>query len=1014
MKLRPKMGLILGGTIAALVFCSYLIARYYVVTGFERLEFHEIQQDIERALGAFATEFREIRTIARENAYWDGTYVFLRNPAPGFLEGAFPTESFSAERIHLLAYVNLQGKIVALRLRTGHAVENPAGRPDVTKEMVRLAALVKGQDSPRIWSGVVTLSDGPMLVAIAPVLRSTLQGPSRGALICGRRLDAEEVSLLSKSTKMELSIFTKGFPVPSDVKAVELAFPTSTLAAVFPENEIGAASSSPTIAPVLIRSLSNERIGGYSQLFDVEGHPNIVVRVTKPRQIHAQAQTAQDCLIGITLLGGTIIGLIALVLLEKTVVARVIRLSQDGAVIGKSGDFSKRLLTSGNDELTGLATSINSSLAVLEHLNESQQQTEVALRSAKEYAEKLVQTAHAIVVGLDTEGNIIVWNEAAEKITGYSRAELENRNWLDVIIPKDRYPEIWEEFRCLRGGDQTRTFESPIITKSGDERYIVWHNSQLREHGQLVGTISFGIDISARKQAEEELRQSKETFDTAFRFSPEGMIILTLAEGRCIEVNDAYLRIMEYGRAEVIGKTGIELGIWVNPKERSLLLQQLQAHQPVREAQVALRAKSGKIRKVRISANAIRLQGKPCLLAIARDTTEQELLEQQLRHAQKMEVVTQFAGGMAHDFNNILTGILGNIELLLKEIKHDAKARKMLEVTLHAALQGRSLTQQLLTISRRQVIQSVSVDLNASVRELIEMLRHLVGENVEIAAVLAEDLGTVEADPGSMSHIIMNLVLNARDAMPWGGRITIETRTVGIAPADHLPSTSKETYVMLSVTDTGVGMDETTRARIFEPFFTTKPAGKGTGLGLCTVLSILQHHGGHIAVDSKSGKGTTVKVYLPCSAETAETAPAKDLQDNLATGSETILVVEDNGVAREITVQFLAEGGYRALAARDGSEAMAISKRHRGEIHLLLTDVVMPGMSGPELAQMLVRSCPRMRILYMSGYSDVHMFTEGRLSKGRALILKPFLQNELMNKVRDVLDGTHKRRVASP
>jgi len=1013
MKLRPKMGLILGGTIAALVFCSYLIARYYVVTGFERLEFHESQQDVERALGAFATEFREIRTIARENAFWDGTYAFLRNPAPGFLEGAFPTESFFAERINLLAYVNLRGEIVALRLRTGHTVENPAGRPDVTKEMVRLAALVKGQDSPRVWSGVVTLSDGPMLVAIAPVLRSTLQGPSRGALICGRRLDAEEVSLLSKSTKMELSVFPKGFPVPSDVKAVELAFPTSTLAAAFPENEIGAASSSLAIAPVLIRSLSNEQIGGYSSLFDVEGHPNIVVRVTEPRQIHAQAQAAQVCLIGITLLGGTIIGLIALVLLEKTVVARVIRLSQDGTVIGNSGDFSKRLLTSGNDELTGLATSINSSLAVLEHLNESQQQTEVALRSAKEYAEKLVQTAHAIVVGLDTEGNIIVWNEAAEKITGYSQSELENRNWLDVVIPKDRDPEIREEFRLLRAGDPARTFESPIITKSGDERYIAWHNSQLREHGQVVGTISFGIDISARKQAEEKLRQAKETFDTAFRFSPEGMMIITLAEGRYIEVNDAYLCMMEYERGEVIGKTGIELGIWVNPKERSLLLQQLQAHQPVREAQVAFRAKSGKIRKLRTSANAIQLQGQPCLLAIVRDTTEQELLEQQLRHAQKMEVVTQFAGGMAHDFNNILTGILGNIELLLKEIKHGAKARKMLEATLHAALQGRSLTQQLLTISRRHVVQSVPVDLNATVRELIEMLRHVVGESIEIATVLAEDLGTVEADPGSMSQIIMNLVLNARDAMPWGGCISIETRTVNIAPADHLPSTSEETYVMLSVTDTGVGMDEATRARIFEPFFTTKPAGKGTGLGLCTVLSILQRHGGHIAVDSKPGEGTTVRICLPCSVETAETAPAKDLQDNLATGSETILVVEDNGVAREVTAQFLAQGGYRVLAARDGSEALAISKRHRGEIHLLLTDVVMPGMSGPELAQMLARSCPRMRILYMSGYSDVHMFTEGRLNRGTALILKPFLQNELMAKVRGALGGAHKHSVAS-
>ena len=385
---------------------------------------------------------------------------------------------------------------------------------------------------------------------------------------------------------------------------------------------------------------------------------------------------------------------------------------------------------------------------------------------------------------------------------------------------------------------------------------------------------------------------------------------------------------------------------------------------------------------------------------------ERKRAEDTLRQFQKLDAIGRLAGGMAHDFNNHLGIIIGYSERLLERLGSNDPLRKNAGMIKEAALRAASLTRQLLAFSRRQVFESRVLDLNAVVSELGNMLRPLIGEDIELVTSLNPALGKVRADPAQIDQIIMNLAVNARDAMPQGGRLTIETTNVELDES----YTSKHVtvqpgpYVMLAVSDTGIGMDKETQARIFEPFFTTKEKGKGTGLGLAMVYGIVKQSGGYIWAYSEPGQGTTFKIYLPRVEAGIREAEAERASPSASKGEETVLVVEDEGMLRELSCEFLQSGGYTVLEAGNGAEAIEISKRHQGPIHLLMTDVVMPGMSGRELAQRLPDHRPGMKVLYVSGYTDDTVLRNGLLEPGTAFLQKPFTRDSLVHKVRDVLD----------
>ena len=523
-------------------------------------------------------------------------------------------------------------------------------------------------------------------------------------------------------------------------------------------------------------------------------------------------------------------------------------------------------------------------------------------------------------------------------------------------------------------------------------------------------------EIVRRNRVEQDLRQAEALFSKAFRSSPQPFTIATLYDGRFIEVNDAYLKMVGYERDELIGKTAADLQLWTDPTARSALVAKVLARGSTNEERVSYRTKSGSLLDLRISAEVIQLRGQPCLLVLSRDVTEQVLIDERMRQAQKMEALGRLAGGVAHDFNNLLGIIIGYSELLAKDMPVNALSGPRLEAIRTAAERAASLASQLLAFSRKQVLLPTVADLNSLVSETHEMLLRLIGENIHITTVLEPQLGFVKADPSQIVQVIINLSINARDAMPAGGELVIETANVdwSTGTVSRGISAPPGQYVMLSVRDTGTGMTTETQAQIFEPFFTTKPPGRGTGLGLATVSGIVEQSGGHLLVDSELGSGTTFKILLPRVYEDATSTPSQeDLSEGPVTG--TVLLVEDEVGIRELIREYLATRGYTVLSAGSGREALDIAKEFQGTIDLLITDVIMSQMNGPTLAHAVQEQRAALKVLYMSGYTGDKLREAAISNSEITFIQKPFLLKDLGDKIRIVLGrNVTMRPVPSP
>ncbi|MBZ5657384.1 MAG: response regulator [Acidobacteriia bacterium] len=542
------------------------------------------------------------------------------------------------------------------------------------------------------------------------------------------------------------------------------------------------------------------------------------------------------------------------------------------------------------------------------------------------------------------------------------------------------------------------------------------NSSEMHRFRMLAALVSFALvalAVFAKEQlasrealdtVSSDLRLAEERFHKAFDSSPEGITITSPSDGRYIEVNDAYLRMIGYTRSELLGRTALELDVWADPAVRARVVDELQQKQSLRGVPATFRAKSGQAREVEISLELIQLEGETCMLSITRDVTQHRLLEQQFRQAQKMEAVGQLAGGVAHDFNNLLAVILGCSDLLAKYEGADPVVSKRLKVIRSACERGAALTSQLLAFSRRQILQPRVLDLNTIVSDTAKMLERVLGEDIEQELILEPTLGRVKVDPGQMAQVIINLAVNARDAMPQGGRLTLQTANMAFEESTLHPGVllSPGPYVILSVRDTGVGMDEETRAHVFDPFFTTKPAGEGTGLGLATVLGIVEQSGGYIFVCSEPGQGTTFAVYLPSVDEPVESTTLGMPAADVTRGSETVLLVEDDRALRDLVRGFLQEAGYTVLPAPNGVDALRVAEQHVGTIDLLLTDVIMPQLNGPELAQALAQSRPATQVLYMSGYT-YDKIRHTAIGAGVNIIQKPFRLEELAQKMRQLL-----------
>jgi len=514
-------------------------------------------------------------------------------------------------------------------------------------------------------------------------------------------------------------------------------------------------------------------------------------------------------------------------------------------------------------------------------------------------------------------------------------------------------------------------------------------------------------DRRAGRESETALRASEASYTALVEQAPVGIYRSTPA-GRFLSANPALARILGYATPQELIALDMSRDVYADADERRrLVAQDTYTNQVYEELEATWKKKDGTRIRVQLSVRASRTPDGQVEFyeAFVRDITNQRQLEAQLAQAQKMEAIGRLAGGVAHDFNNLLTVILSYSELLLEDLPAESSDREDVMQIRKAAQGASELTRQLLAFSRQQVLQPKVVDINASVSGIERLLTRVLREDIKLACTLATDAGMIRVDPGQLEQVIMNLAVNARDAMPGGGLLTIETANVDL-DADYLrahPMAKPGPYVMLAVTDTGMGMDAATQARIFEPFFTTKDVGKGTGLGLATVQGIVDQSGGFIWVYSEPDHGTVFKIYLPL----VDEAPSQDAVTGAADvrGTETILIAEDVPAVRAVTREMLQRYGYHVLEAADGLTALQVAADYKETIHLLLTDVVMPDLSGRDLAERFKTLRPAMKVVFMSGYTDDAVVRHGILQEGIAYLQKPFTPVSLAKKVRVVLDA---------
>ena len=637
--------------------------------------------------------------------------------------------------------------------------------------------------------------------------------------------------------------------------------------------------------------------------------------------------------------------------------------------------------------------------------------------SAEAYRTLFRHSADAMFLS-DFAGNILFINQEAVSLFGYdSIAELENKSSFEFIAPHEN--DAWKQhLQQIKKTTEPFTSVLTAIQKRGKSLMVEMHSAVVEMENGQPAILSLAWDVTERIKAQESLLVERDFAESLIQTAQ--VIILVLdPKGRIVRFNPYMEQITDYQVDEVKGRDWFEAFLPQNSRDQiRVLFSRALNDLPTENFITAILTKSGLERLIEWNARALldregTLFG---LLAVGQDVTdrvkaeeEKAKLGEQLRQAQKMESIGRLAGGIAHDFNNLLTPILGYTEALLEELPaEDPHHGDLLEI-MEAANQARDLTRQLLAFGRKQVLELKTIGLNTVISGMEKMLRRLIGEDIEVHIMLEPALGSIKADRSQIQQIILNMAINARDSMPNGGKLTVETTNTVLdseTTRSH-PHVRPGAYVMLSVSDSGIGMDKETLNKIFEPFFTTKDQGTGTGLGLAMVYGIVKQHGGHIWVYSEPNRGSTFKVYLPLSDEDVdfEEGHYYSLQTPRARQGEVVLLVEDEPSVLGLATKLLKKQGYQVIEARTAKDAIQIADAHGSNIHLLLTDIIMPEMNGRDLYRHLAEGNPSMKALFMSGYTGNVIAQHGILEHGIHFLQKPFSILSLSQKVREALDA---------
>ena len=626
------------------------------------------------------------------------------------------------------------------------------------------------------------------------------------------------------------------------------------------------------------------------------------------------------------------------------------------------------------------------------------------LKKERDFVSAVLDTVGAMVLVLDRDGRIIRFNRTCEEVSGYRFTEVQGRFVWDFLIPPEQVEGIRGVFKNLVAGMFPNTYENYWVAKDGQRKLIAWSNTALLDKDRAVEfVLPTGIDITARRQTEEALLQEKKFSDIVINSLP-GVFYLCDESGRLLRWNNNEKEMSGYTSEELTNMNMLEFF----REDRDLVMSKMQEVFDTGSASVEARvyAKSGQSIPFLLTGFRMIVNDKRYLVGVGIDISERKRLEEQLQHSQKMESIGTLAGGISHDFNNILTAIIGYGSLMKMKMRDDDPLRHYVEQIIASANRAANLTQGLLAYSRKQLLNIQPINLNNIIRKMELLFERLIGEDVELKSILTDQEVIILADAGQIEQVLMNLVTNARDAMPDGGYVYMETQVVCLDGESAKARDLREpgTYAVISVTDSGMGMDQKTKERIFDPFFTTKEVGRGTGLGLAMVYGIIKQHNGSLEVESDVERGTTIRIYLPV-AETAkgETYPA--VSPAIQGGTETILIAEDDKTVRGLVTRILMQCGYTVIEAENGEDAVNKFMANRGAIKLLLLDVIMPKKNGIEVYEKIRIFEPSIKALFLSGYTADVIQKKGLIEKGLNFLFKPVAMHDLLQKVRSILDG---------
>ena len=647
-------------------------------------------------------------------------------------------------------------------------------------------------------------------------------------------------------------------------------------------------------------------------------------------------------------------------------------------------------------------------LLAIEDISE-RKEFEIILAATEGKYHELVQNANSIILKMDPAGRVTFFNEFAEKFFGYNEEEMLGCSVVGTIVPATTSSgspgfDIDSMMKAIGTNQEKYTNnENENMLRNGERVWVAWTNRAIRdEFGNVKEILCIGNDITERKRLEDLLTESEERYRRLFETASDGIVLLEKNEGHITHINPAAEKMLGHSEEECIGKKLQDIGVSLDMNDFSAIMQTLNKSGIINYDDVTVKTKSGQD----IYADIYMVDRARLAQCNIRDVTKHKKLEEQLRQAQKMEAVGLLAGGIAHDFNNILSAIVGYGSLLQTKMNSDDPLRENVDQILVSADRAAEVTHSLLAFSKKQVLNPKPININAMIKRLEKLLSRLIGEDIELRTNCTDKDLISMADAGQIEQVLLNLVTNARAAMPHGGQLTLDTQLVELDDSFIRVHGYGEPgmFAVISVSDTGIGMDKETMAKIFEPFFTTKDAEKGAGLGLAMAYGIIKQHNGYINVYSEPESGTTFRIYLPAIESAAEVFVKPAIEPLPSNGNETILVAEDDGALRKLFSTILQAYGYKVILAKDGEDAIRKFMDNKDKIQLLMLDMIMPKKSGKEVYDKIKQMRPDVKILFSSGYTADRIDKDSMLKGGFDFIMKPVSPKDLLKKIRELLD----------